>query len=99
MSIINLYNNGDVVRVTATFVDAAGAAMDPTTVRFKFKAPGAATVTYTYGAGAEIIKDSTGNYHADLPADTAGKWLYRWESTGTGKAAGEGQFMVAETAL
>jgi hypothetical protein len=49
----------------------------------------------TYGVGAELVKDSTGVYHVDIDADEAGKWLYRFYSTGTGQASSSiGEFIV-----
>lgn len=88
------YDLGDLVRVAATFKDTANAAVDPTAVNFKFKGPSGTITTYVYGTDAEVVKDSTGNYHVDIDADAAGFWYYRFYSTGAGQGAAEGVFVV-----
>jgi hypothetical protein len=96
------YIEGQLVRLSAAFTDAAGAAADPTTVTLKYlpaSAPGATTTTLTYPEDTEIVKDSTGNYHYDLPLDDPGAWVWRWESTGDAQAATQGEFSVARAAL
>jgi hypothetical protein len=90
------YDIGDLVRLSASFTNSVGSAVDPTTVAVKYKAPGAATVTKTY-ALAEVTKDSTGHYHYDVSVTVEGHWYYRWESTGTGQAAAEDVFYVNPT--
>ena len=93
----NTHDLGDLVRVSAEFSDVATeTALDPDVVKLSVRAPGIATVTYTYGVDAEVVKDSTGNYHADLNASVAGTWYYRWFSTGEGQAADEKSFIVAD---
>ena len=38
---------------------------------------------------------SAGHYSADIVPDESGRWHYRWETTGTGKAITlEGSFLV-----
>lgn len=88
------YDRGDLIRVSATFTNQAGAALDPTAIVFKFTTPAAATTIYTYGVDGQLVRDSIGNYHVDVNANAAGRWRYRYESTGTGQAAAEGVFLV-----
>jgi hypothetical protein len=90
------YDKGDLVRCTATFKDATNndTLVDPSTIQFKFKTPAGATTTYTYGTDAQLVKDSTGQYHVDLNANAAGTWSYQFSSTGTYQAAQEQQFTV-----
>lgn len=88
------YDYGDLVRVSGHFTDANGDDVDPTVVMLTFVEPGVAAVTYTFGVDADLVRDSAGHYHVDLDADTAGRWRYRWFSTGTGQAAGETFFDV-----
>jgi hypothetical protein len=89
---VNVYQRGDLVRVTGIFTDIAGQLIDPTTVRFKATKPSGALLDYTYPT--TIVKTSTGNYHVDINADQSGKWLYRWENSGTGQAAEQSCFEV-----
>ena len=88
------YDKGDLVRCSASFTDSDGTALDPTTVTGKYKTPAGVTTTYVYDTDAELVKDSTGNYHFDVNANAAGQWFYRFESTGTGQAAEEAAFTV-----
>ena len=97
------YIVGQLVRLSATFTDAAGAAADPDTVRLLHKpmsAPGATLQTLTYpGEGTSIVRDSLGQYHADISMDDPGTHYWRWESTGDAQAAAQGQFSVASALL
>jgi hypothetical protein len=96
----NTYLAGNLVRVTAAFANAAGAAADPTTVTLEYRPGlGAALTTVVYPT-APIIKDSVGNYHADL--DTTGSnpgvtvWDYGWFGTGTVQAVSTGAFTTTQ---
>jgi uncharacterized protein YfaS (alpha-2-macroglobulin family) len=91
---INVYQKGDLVRITGVFRDITGALVDPTTVSWKATKPSGTPVTHTYNPGS-IVRDSLGNFHLDVSADEAGTWLYRWENTGTGQAAEDGEFFVS----
>lgn len=97
--VANTYDIGDVVRCRAIFTDSDSVAVDPAAVVFKFKAPGSAIVTYTYGVDGQILKTSTGNYYVDLTIATAGTYRYRFAATGSGASAGEKTFLVSESAF
>lgn len=88
------------VRLTATFTDSNGNATDPDTVTFLTYSPSGETSTYVYGTDSEVQKASTGNYTADIVPDEAGRWRFRWKTTGTGKViALEGEFIVQKSAF
>lgn len=91
----SLYSEGDLVRCTGTFTNADGDAVDPTAVIFKTKDPSGNITTLTYGVDAALVKSATGVYYVDVDVDEAGLWWYRFESTGTGQAAGEDKFTVS----
>jgi uncharacterized protein YfaS (alpha-2-macroglobulin family) len=91
---MNAYQVGNVVRCSGAFTTAAGAAVDPSTVTFRARRPDGTVTVYVYGTDAELVKDSTGNYHVDLAANAAGRWAYRWEGTGAAPSAAEAQFRV-----
>jgi hypothetical protein len=93
------YDLGDVVRLTGTFTNSAGAAADPTTVTFSYTDPNGTTTTLVYLTDAALVKDSTGVYHVDIAASIEGIWRWRWLSTGTGAASTEGQFAVVRTTV
>lgn len=86
---MNSYDVGDKIRGSASYTNAAGSATDPTAITFRFRHEDGAATIYTYGTDAELVKNSTGNYHADFSVGTAGFWYYRFAATGTGQSAGE----------
>ena len=91
----NEYPLGNVIRVSAVFTDDAGEDIDPAVVNCRVRNPQGSATLYTYGtADPSIVRDSKGHYHLDLDDDIDGKWVYRWYSTGTGKAADEAWFTV-----
>lgn len=96
MAYANTYDIGDVVHLTAVFTNmSTGLPVDPSTVTVVVMAPDTSETTYTYPA--TVIRDSTGNYHVDIPVTSdliAGRYRHRWTSTGTGKASLEGWFLV-----
>lgn len=89
----NTYDKGDVVRLGATFTDAATPPVnaDPTAVVLRVRTPAGVTSTPV------AVKDGVGLYHHDLTLDTAGEWLYRWEGTGAVATAEEGTIYVRAT--
>ncbi len=86
---------GDIVRATATFRNIAGVATDPTGVTFKLRKPDGTTTTYVYPTDAQLVKDSTGNYHVDVTVTLAGFYEWRFEGTGTVTASVDGEFLGA----
>ena len=91
-----IYNLGDLVRVTCTFrTVASNALIDPTEVYLSVRDPSGTVTTYQYSVSG-ITKDSTGVYHRDIDVDDAGDWYYRWHSTGTGQAGRETKFIARE---
>lgn len=89
------YYNGTTINIPVSFTDSNGDAVDPDTVTFKTCNPNGTIGSYAYGTDAEITKISTGNYNAEIVPDKGGRWFFRWESTGTGKATvREGDFLI-----
>jgi hypothetical protein len=89
MPTVNGYDKGNLIRVTGTFTDSAGAAIDPTVVLFAYYASGATPTVLTYPTDGALAKDGPGIYHVDVSLTTSGPWYYRFYSTGTGQAASE----------
>ena len=96
---MNTYPEGSNVSFSTVFqVPGTGTAVDPTTVTFKIKRPDTSVVvTYTYPPAGNIVKDSTGNYHADYTCDFPGDWYYRWEAAGAYIGANEGYCCIGDT--
>lgn len=70
------------LRITMTFRDDEGTLTDPDTVMVKTSDPCGGEATYAFGSDAEIQQDSTGVYYCDLTPNSAGRWHYRWQTTG-----------------
>ncbi len=96
---MNSYDLGDQVRLSATFTDVDGAAVDPTVITVKWAAPNGAVTDLTYGVDLNVTQEETGVFYVDFVPDAAGTWAYRWESSGTVTAAAEGAFMVRRSAF
>ena len=90
---------GDVVRISAAFLDEAGVAADPDVVTLAIREGGLVT-TYTYGTDAELEQDSTGNYHLDLTVAEIGRpqrlVSYEWTGSGTVPAVGSASFRAVD---
>ena len=94
----NHYDNGDLVRVYGTFTNPlnSNTAIDPTVVIVSIRDPSGNVDTYLYGTDASVNRSDTGEYYYDVNVDEPGRWYYRWHSTGTGQAAGEGTFTARQ---
>ena len=90
------YAVGDLIRVSAIFM-TNNVDTDPATVTLKHKDPGGTATTWVYLTDAQVVKDSTGNYHGDINVTTAGTWNFRWEGTGTIQGVGQSNFTVDAT--
>jgi hypothetical protein len=75
---------GQDLTVTATFENAAGTKVDPTTIKADVTTPDGEETTYTYPS-AQWTRTSTGIYVLTLDLDQVGPWYGRVYSTGTGK--------------
>jgi hypothetical protein len=100
---MNTYVSGSLVRSVATFANLSGVATDPTTITFKYKQGGGTVTTVTYPT-APIVRDTTGEYHADL--DTTG-WtgpgnrldIQEWIGAGVVQAIASDSYQVEPPAL
>ena len=88
----NIYDRGDIVRLTATFTDLSGSPSDPSAIVLRIKQPDTSIVVHNFPG--DISKSATGVYFYDLPINESGDYFYRYESTGTVQAAGESLFHV-----
>ena len=77
---------GTPLTVTCTFQDECGVLVDPDTVTFKTISPSGREARNMYGESPIIYRSAAGIYKAELAPDEAGRWHYRWESTGVGAA-------------
>lgn len=85
---------GTTVRIANEFTDS-GDLVDPTTVTFKLRAPGATTsVDFVYGVAPEVVRDSIGVYRFDYEPLVPGTFVYSWFGDGVSDAGDLGFFEV-----
>lgn len=90
----NTYDVGDLVRVSGSFTDSDGTAVDPTTLTVYYKDPSGNVSELVNGTDTDVVKSATGNYYTDISIDEVGRWYYRFKGTGSAQAAGETFFLV-----
>ena len=91
---------GGTVRISAEFYNAAGVLTDPTTVTFYAKGPSFTNEeSFVFGVDAEVVKDATGQYHADFTFTGAGAHWFRTKGTGTVATAEEVRVKVRPSAF
>jgi hypothetical protein len=88
---INTYDLGDVVTVTATYSTL------PDAISLIVNPPSGTVVEYEYASPETTVTLADDTYTAELNANEAGTWYYEWKSTGTGQAAEQGQFLVRQS--
>ena len=101
---MNTYPSGTLVRTSAiNWTQLGGGIADPTTITLKYRAGGGSITTVTY-PNSPIVRDSQGNYHADL--DTTGfagpglqLWEVEWIGTGTVQVIGNDSWQVSAPTL
>ena len=96
---INVYQEGDIARISGVFKNAAGAATDPTTVSFKYINPSGTVVTLVYLTDAALVRSSAGDFYVDININEPGTWFYRFIGTGAVQVVEEGQFGVEASGL
>lgn len=84
---------GNPMQLSVNLADNAGNPIDPDTVAFALMGPCGRKTLLTYGTDSEISRASAGIYTADIVPDKAGRWSFRWETTGP-QFANEGNFIV-----
>jgi hypothetical protein len=93
--VASTYDIGDVARCAVVFTLVDGSTADPTKVYFAKQTPDGAITNSTYSGGTTaIIRSALGHYYKDALCTGAGLYEYRFWSTGTAQAAGEGYFSV-----
>jgi hypothetical protein len=93
---INVWQLGDLVRLSATYKDLADALVDPTSVQLEVTRPSGALDSYTWPAGPTLTRESLGVFRRDYAITERGRHYYRWISTGNGQAAEPGEFVATE---
>jgi hypothetical protein len=76
---VSTYYLGQPYRESLTVKDVTGALVDPTTVTLTYRYPDGTTQL-----GPAAIRDSLGQYHADVSLPDAGRYRRLWATTGPG---------------
>lgn len=84
---MSTYVIGTGVRLSVEVRDASGAAVTPSGIVLKVKAPNNAVTT------PSVTSSATGDYYGLVTTALVGEYYYRWETT-TPTTAIEGQFTV-----
>lgn len=96
---INTHDRGDLVRVTGSFTDPdTGDAIDPEVVNVTITNPNGSETQYVFGVNDGVANPEVGEYSFDIDVQIAGRWYYRWWSSGTGQAAQKKWFNVVDAA-
>lgn len=93
------YLPGEVVRITLTVKDLAGAPVDPGGLTLTVQGPNTLKILL---AAPDVVKVSAGNYYADFqipPESRAGAWAWRWDLTAPNAGASEGAFVVQRSLM
>ncbi len=85
---MNSYPANTTIRLSVVFKDSNGTATDPTTVTATVLDPTEASTNPT------VVKDSVGDYHADLTPSVAGEWDYTFAGTGSLVASASASFFI-----
>lgn len=88
------YDKGSQVKISCTFTDVNGVAVDPTTVTVKYENPSGTETVFVYGTDAEVVKSAVGVYYVLVDVDETGTWYYRFDGAGAAVAASEAEFYV-----
>lgn len=83
--------------VGSGFINSAGDLADPTTVTLRWRVAGGPETTWVMGTDSQVVRDSVGVFHADIPVVAAGLHYFRWVGTGAVAAAKEGTFSVGSS--
>ena len=93
---MNTYDVGDVARITASFTNSAGTAVDPTSLAMYhgIVRPLVTLVTSLVYGPHSITRISAGEYYTDVAVNSHGEWHYRWIGAGANAAAVSGKFIA-----
>jgi hypothetical protein len=92
---LNQYDGdiGDKIRITATFVNSADVATDPTTTTIIARDPS------DNEASLSVTSTVVGTHWAEVSIDESGTWWFRAKGTGAIEAAQERPFVVRASAF
>lgn len=87
-----IFRIGELVEITGTFTDAAGAAMTPTSAKLYIRKPDQTLIEFD-------LVPSNGAIGLDVPADMVGRWHVRLECSAPSVAVMESKFEVVSSTV
>lgn len=93
----DVYDVGDQATATVTFINTAGSAVNPGTVRLDLWPPGAPGTTLAYGTPqtwGSIAQDGVGTFSCRWILSAGGYWRWAWSGTGGVASAVQGRIFV-----
>jgi hypothetical protein len=91
---MSVYIEGQTIQFRASFTDKDGVATDPTQIQVTILEPDGTSTNYLYNTDPEVIKESTGVYYINRPANQQKKWRHRWQGDGAILAVAEATVLV-----
>lgn len=76
------------------FRDGSAALADPSTVTLTWRVGNGTPTVWVYGTDIQVVRDSVGQYHADVANTVAGTYTAVWTGTGAVTAVGEVSWTV-----
>jgi len=78
------YDIDSTIQINGDFFNAVtGVYADPSGITLLVRDPTGAQLSYQYGVGGPIVRDSPGKYHYVITASKSGTWTYKWKATGS----------------
>lgn len=79
---MEVFDKGDLKRLTIVTRNIAGALTDPTALAVRVLDPDWTLTTKSWPADVEVVRDSLGTFHYDLTFTKAEKWIVALVATG-----------------
>jgi len=92
------YDQGDQQRLSINFTDYSANAADPDAINLIITQPDQTKISYSYAVDPEFIKDSIGKYHLDYLFTQSGRYIIRFEGTGTINSAEQTEIYIRKKA-
>ena len=94
----NMYDIGDVVRVSSTFLSTGSVKTDPTSTKFVYTTPDGTDVVNsrsgTSTSSNSIHRTTAGVFYFDVTTTSSGTYWHRFSSTGVVTTSAEWNFRV-----
>lgn len=97
---LDVYDEGQTIRISGEFRNLADVLADPTVVTFQVEQPDGTVLEYVYAASPDggLAKSATGQYYIDITAEDPGMYRWRWHGAGLIMGAVDGRFFVRDSA-